>query len=83
MNWRSGRRHWRGDYRAGAAAVGSARALVIEDARGNRAVLAQTEFRFTQALADFAAARLLVELKLERAGMLLSLERPRRPPGAA
>ena len=58
------------DYRAGAAASGSARALVLEDARGNRAVFTQTEFRITQALADFVAARLLVALELERAGLL-------------
>ena len=59
-----------GDFRGGAATVGSARAVVIEDAHGNHAVLTQTEFRITQALADFAAARLQVELKLERPGMV-------------
>ena len=58
------------DYRAGAAASGSARALVLEDARGNRAVFTQTEFRITQALADFVAARLLVALDLQRPGLL-------------
>jgi hypothetical protein len=57
-------------YRAGAAASGSARALVLEDARGNRAVFTQTEFRITGALADFVAARLLVSLDLERPGLL-------------
>jgi hypothetical protein len=59
------------EYRAGAAASGSARALVLEDARGNRAVFTQTEFRITQALADFVAARLLAALQLERPGLLL------------
>lgn len=59
------------DYRAGAAASGSARALVLEDARGNRAVFTQTEFPITQALADFVAARLLVSLDLQRHGLLL------------
>ena len=59
-----------GDYRAGAAAEGSARALVLEDARGNRAVFTQTEFRISQALADFVAARLLISLDLERPGIL-------------
>ena len=59
------------DYRAGAAASGSARALVLEDARGNRAVFTQTEFRITQALADFVAAQLLRSLDLERSGLLL------------
>jgi len=59
-----------GDYRAGAAVEGSARALVLEDARGHRAVFTQTEFRISQALADFVAARLLVSLDLERPGLL-------------
>ena len=58
------------DYRAGAAAAASARALVLEDARGNRAVFTQTEFRITQAVADFVAARLLVSLDLQRPGLL-------------
>src|ERR1022692_658228 len=57
-------------YRGGAAESGSARALVLEDARGHRAVFTQTEFRITQALADFVAARLLVALDLERPGIL-------------
>jgi hypothetical protein len=59
------------EYRAGAAAAGSARALVLEDSRGNRAVFTQTEFRITQALADFVAARLLGVLQVERPGLLL------------
>ena len=59
-----------GDYRGGACASGSARALVLEDGRGNRAVFTQTEFRITQALADFVAARLLVSLDLQRPGLL-------------
>ena len=48
---------WSGDFKAGAAAAPTARALVLEDAHGNRAVFAQAEFRITQALADFAAGR--------------------------
>src|ERR1035438_10369707 len=59
------------DYRGGAAASGSARALVLEDAHGNRAVFTQTEFRITQAVADFVAAQLLRSLDLERPGLLL------------
>src|ERR1035438_9386877 len=58
------------DYRAGAAESGSARALVLEDAHGHRAVFTQTEFRITGAVADFVAARLLVSLDLERPGLL-------------
>ena len=44
---------------------------MLEDARGNRAVFTQTEFRITQAVADFVAARLLVSLDLQRPGLLL------------
>jgi hypothetical protein len=58
------------DYRAGAAESGSARALVLEDARGHRAVFTQTEFRITGAVADFVAARLLISLDLERPELL-------------
>ena len=72
-----------GDFRAGAATVGSAHALVLEDAHGNHAVFTQTEFRITQALADFVAARLLVDFKLERPGMLFKWSgigaRPEQP----
>jgi hypothetical protein len=70
------------DYRAGAAASGSARALVLEDARGNRAVFTQTEFRITQALADFVAARLLVAIDLS-APAFCSTGRSRRTPRTA
>jgi hypothetical protein len=59
-----------GDYRGASAGSGSARALVLDDGRGNRAVFTQTEFRITQALADFVAARLLDSLELQRAGLL-------------
>ena len=59
-----------GDYRAGAAVYGSARALALEDAHGKRAVFTQTEFRITQATADLVAARLMVSFDLERAGLL-------------
>jgi len=58
------------EYRAGAAESGSARALVLEDAHGNRAVFTQTEFRIRQALADFVAAQLISSLDLERPGIL-------------
>src|ERR1022692_606663 len=58
------------DYRAGAFAYGAARALVLEDAHGKRAVFTQTEFPITQALADLVTARLLHSLDLERPGLL-------------
>ncbi len=58
------------EFRAGAAESGTARALVLEDARGYRAVFTQTEFRITQTLADFVAAQVIGSLDLERAGIL-------------
>jgi hypothetical protein len=61
---------WSSDFRAGAASAATARALVLEDARGNRAVFAQAEFRITQALADFVAGQLLRAQTLDRAGIL-------------
>ncbi|HEY1495391.1 MAG TPA: hypothetical protein VGF49_12655 [Candidatus Solibacter sp.] len=61
---------WPADFRAGAANAPTARALVLEDARGNRAVFVQAEFHITQALADFAAGRLLHAQTLDRAGIL-------------
>jgi hypothetical protein len=61
---------WSADFRAGAAAAPTARALVIEDTRGNRAVFAQAEFHITQALADFVAGQLLHSQTLDRAGVV-------------
>jgi hypothetical protein len=59
-----------GDYRAGAAVYRAARALVLEDAHGKRAIFTQTDFRITQATADLVAARLMGALDLERADLL-------------
>jgi hypothetical protein len=61
---------WPADFRAGAASAPTARALVLDDARGNRAVFAQAEFHITQALADFVAGRLLHAQTLDRAAIL-------------
>ena len=60
-----------GDFKAGAAREGAARALVLEDRRGTRAVFVQAEFAVTQALADFIAGRLLKAYELDRAALLL------------
>jgi len=59
------------DFKAGAATEGAARALVLEDRRGTRAVFVQAEFAVTQALADFIAGRLLKAYELDRAALLL------------
>jgi hypothetical protein len=61
---------WSADFKAGAATAPTARALVVEDAKGNRAVFAQTEFRITQSLADFVASQLLRSQTLDRAALL-------------
>ena len=61
---------WAGDFKAGAATAPSVRALILEDARANRAVFVQAEFRITQALADFAAGRILSSQTLDRAAIL-------------
>ena len=59
------------DYKAGAGAVGAAQALALEDSRGNRAVFAQAEFRFTQQLADLISAQVMKDHDLDRPGILL------------
>ena len=59
------------DFKAGAASQRAARALVLEDRRGTRAVFVQAEFAVTQALADFIAGRLLKAYELDRAALLL------------
>jgi hypothetical protein len=59
------------DYRAAAGSVGTARALAMEDGRGNTAILAQAEFRITQSLADLVAAQVMKEHAIDRAGILL------------
>jgi hypothetical protein len=46
------------DFQAGTATAGAVRVLVLEDAKGTRALFAQAEFRITQALADFVAAQI-------------------------
>ena len=61
---------WSADFKAGAATAPTAHALVLEDAKGNRAVFAQAEFRITQSLADFVAGRLLHSEPLDRAAIL-------------
>jgi len=70
-----------GDFRAGAATAGQAKAVVLEDRRGARAVFAETDFEITQPVADFVAARLVDTYDLPRASLLLrgSGLRPAQP----
>jgi hypothetical protein len=60
-----------GGFRAGVASVGGVRALALQDAKGNRAVLAQADFPIAQSLADFTAAQILRDYGLDRSGVLL------------
>lgn len=59
------------DFKAGVAAAGPAKALVIEDRRGSRAVFAEADFEINQAVADFVAVRLLQSYELPRPSLLL------------
>jgi hypothetical protein len=60
-----------GGYQAGSGSSATVHALAIEDAKGNRAVIAQTDFRVTQALADFVASQLMQSSAVSRPGLLL------------
>ncbi len=66
------------EYQAGTAAFGGAKALVLEDRRGHKAVLAQADFAVTRAVSDFVGARLLQKYEVDRAGVLVR----GRPEGA-
>ncbi len=58
-------------YKAGTASIGQARALVLEDRRGNRAVLAQINARITLATADFLAVHAMERFGFAREGLLI------------
>ena len=59
------------DFQAGFAVAGSAKAIVLQDRRGARAVFAESGGAITQAIADFVAARLLQTYELPRPSLLL------------
>jgi len=65
---------WAGqpDYRAGGAAAGRVKAVVLEDRRGTRAAVAQADFVVTRAVADLASVQLLKCCELDRAAVVLS-----------
>ncbi len=58
-------------FKAGAAEAQSARAVALQDSHGSYAVIAQTDFQITQAVADFVAAQVLQSHELDRAAILL------------
>ena len=59
------------DFQAGFAETGSAKAVVLQDRHGARAVFAESDGEVTQAVADFVAARLLQTYELPRPSLLL------------
>ena len=58
-------------FKAGTGASPSSRALALQDAHGKYAVIAQTDFRITQAIADFVAAQVMQKYEIDRATLLL------------
>jgi hypothetical protein len=58
-------------FKAGTGNMPSARALALQDAHGAYAVIAQTDFRITQAIADFVAATVMTLTQLDRPALLL------------
>jgi hypothetical protein len=70
-------------YKAGTGEAPSTRALALEDGHGGFAIIAQTDFRITQATADFVAARVMQVHELDRPALLLHwsgiANRPEQP----
>jgi hypothetical protein len=58
-------------FKAGVGTSPSSRALALQDAHGAHAVIAQTDFRITQAIADFVAAQVIETHEIDRAALLL------------
>src|SRR5215831_4960941 len=58
-------------FQAGIGEAPSSRAVAIQDSRSTYAVIAQTDFRITQAMADFVAAQVIGAHDLDRPALLL------------
>jgi hypothetical protein len=58
-------------FKAGTGTTPTSRALALQDAHGKYAVIAQTDFRITQAIADFVAAQVIETHEIDRAALLL------------
>jgi hypothetical protein len=63
------------EYKAGTAQVGEARALALEDRRGNRMVVVQADSAVTREVSDVVAAALIRDYGLTREGLVI-LGRP-------
>jgi hypothetical protein len=72
------------EYKAATASAGKAKALALEDRRGNRAVFVAARFDVPNAVADFIAAQAGKLYGLDRPGLLLDSVAPGEPvPGDA
>jgi hypothetical protein len=60
------------EFRAGAASSEHARAVVLEDRRGFRAVFVDADFPVTREVSDFVAVQLVKAAALDRAGIVVT-----------
>jgi len=58
-------------FKAGTGEALSSRAVALQDSHGAYAVIAQTDFRITQAVADFVSAQVMQSHEIDRAAILL------------
>ena len=58
-------------YQAGTGTATSVRALALQDSHGTYTVIAQTDFRITQTVADFVAAQVMQSHEVDRPALLL------------
>jgi hypothetical protein len=58
-------------YKAGTGTAASVRALALQDSHGAYTVIAQTDFRITQTVADFVAAQVMQSHEVDRPALLL------------
>ena len=58
-------------YQAGTGTAASVRALALQDSHGTYTVIAQTDFRITQTVADFVAAQVMQSHEVDRPALLL------------
>ncbi len=59
------------EYKAGTATYGQAKALALEDRRGNRAAIAEAEFAVPRAVSDSAGMQLMRDYGLSREGLVV------------
>jgi len=60
-----------GGYKAAVGDSPTVHALALEDSKGHRAVIAQTDFPITQAVADLTASQVMQTNSIDRPGLLL------------